>query len=81
MAMSRASEGAGGDESAVISRLRAIIIPGTPDEQRLRRLLVLDQIRRGYEPHVGGEPQWLTDLSGRVERGEPLHRPQSRANV
>lgn len=69
------------EETAAIGRLRALIIPGTPDEQRRRRLVVLENIRRGYAAHRGGEPQWLAALQGRVERGESLERPQSRTPV
>lgn len=66
------------DESAVINRLRALIVPGTPDEQRRRRLLVLENIRRESAAHHCGEPQWLVDLQGRIERGESLERTKSR---
>lgn len=78
MALRNSPEQVARDESAVINRLRALIVPGTPDEQRRRRLLVLDNIRRGYNAHRGGEPQWLVDLRGRIERGEPLDRSRAR---
>ena len=67
------------EEYAVISQLRALIIPGTPDEQRRRRLLVLDKVRHGYIAQQAGEPQWLVDLCGRVARNEPLQRAKTTA--
>ncbi|CAN5127168.1 hypothetical protein BH20GEM3_BH20GEM3_00240 [soil metagenome] len=77
MAVKSGSGRQGDEEYAVISQLRALIIPGTPDEQRRRRLLVLDNVRHGYMDQPGGEPQWLVDLCGRVTRGESLQRAKT----
>ena len=62
------------ERSIVVDRLRALIIPGNPDEQRRRRLGVLEDVRRGYTNHWGGEPPWLLELEDRVSRGEPMSR-------
>jgi hypothetical protein len=68
-------------EYAVISQLRALIIPGTPDEQRRRRLLVLENVRHEYIAQGAGEPEWLADLCGRVTRGEPLQRARTTTEI
>lgn len=68
------------EEQTVTDRLRALIIPGNPEEQQRRPLHLLDEVRSLYANHGGGEPTWFAALSRQVIRGGPLGKAWSEQN-